>query len=322
MVDGASSDEHDLESRIEAAQAAATELAALTGRLAAQPASEAAASATLDAAIAACSEAEDRAEALSGAHVEHLLHVLRGDAGSQGEQAEQAAAAGRERVATLRAALASIHGQGDADRTRADDLRSQVATLGSLRDELALARWHAAGDARAGTFAQLLTTERSLDEQDRQLTEADSALAAARSALTEMTQDLSSAHAWGTYDTWFGGGIVASAVKHNRIDSANDAASRLRGALDRLRSELADVRLDATDLQISGGRRTMDIWFDNIFTDASVQADIKEQQDRAADLDSGLSQVAAKLAELRAALVTDRAAAAARRATLLPEHAG
>ena len=147
-------------------------------------------------------------------------------------------------------------------------------------------------------------------------------MAAARSALTEMTQDLSSAHAWGTYDTWFGGGIVASAVKHNRIDSANDAASRLRGALDRLRSELADVRLDATDLQISGGRRTMDIWFDNIFTDVSVQADIKEQQDRAAGLDSGLRQVAAKLAELRAALVTDRAAAAARRATLLPEHAG
>ena len=322
MVDGASGDEHDLQSRIEGAQAAATELAALGGRLDSQPASERAASESLDAAIATCAEAESRAEALRGAHAEHVWHVLRGDAATQGEQAEQAAAAARERVATLRAALTSIHSQGDADRTRAADLRSQIATLGPLRDELALARWRAAGDARAGTFVQLLTDEEALDERDRQLTEADSALGAARAALTEMTNDLSSAHAWGTYDTWFGGGMVASAVKHNRIDSANDAAGRLRDALGRLRQELADVRLDAADLQISSGRRTMDIWFDNIFTDASVQADIKAQEDRAAALDSGLRQVAAKLAELRAALVTDRAAAAARRATLRPDHAG
>ena len=50
--------------------------------------------------------------------------------------------------------------------------------------------------------------------------EAQQACEAALTSLGEAQRKVDSARAWGTYDTWLGGGLFSSLVKHDRIDDA------------------------------------------------------------------------------------------------------
>ena len=98
--------------------------------------------------------------------------------------------------------------------------------------------------------------------------------ATAASALLDAARGhLGSAESWSTYDTWFGGGLLASSVKHDRIDGASDRIGEAQQALFEFARELADVDAVPTvraDLGISPTSRTVDVWFDNVFTDLSV----------------------------------------------------
>lgn len=55
---------------------------------------------------------------------------------------------------------------------------------------------------------------------------------------------MDSARSWGTYDTWFGGGLFSSMIKHGRIDEAEGYLHAVDAALERLRRELADVQME------------------------------------------------------------------------------
>ena len=74
-----------------------------------------------------------------------------------------------------------------------------------------------------------------------EIAEAQQAAAEATDALKQVRSRLGSASAWSAYDTFFGGGAIASAVKHSRLDDAADAAARADQCLAVLRTELADV---------------------------------------------------------------------------------
>ena len=58
------------------------------------------------------------------------------------------------------------------------------------------------------------------EDQLREIKEAQVACEAALTTLGEAQRKVDSARSWGTYDTWFGGGLFSSLVKHNRIDEA------------------------------------------------------------------------------------------------------
>lgn len=117
------------------------------------------------------------------------------------------------------------------------------------------------------------------DDQLREIKEAQDACEAALTSLGEAQRAVNSAQSWGTYDTWFGGGLFSSLVKHNRIDDAEGYMRAVDAALDRLRHELADVRMEGAALGgvgVSDLNRTLDVWFDNFFSDFAVQSRIKD----------------------------------------------
>ncbi len=86
--------------------------------------------------------------------------------------------------------------------------------------------------------------------------EAIAAADAATAALWQVDDVLRSASGWSTYDTWFGGGVIASSVKHNRMDEAAQAAAVADQRLAVLHVELADITGPAlgtaTQLTLSG----------------------------------------------------------------------
>ena len=100
---------------------------------------------------------------------------------------------------------------------------------------------------------------------------------------TPPSDELGSADSWSAYDTWFGGGLVSSSIKHDRIDAAGRLIAAAQDALVDLARELADVESVAglrADLGISPTARTFDVWFDNVFSDLSVRSSIKDSQVR------------------------------------------
>ena len=136
------------------------------------------------------------------------------------------------------------------------------------------------------------------EEQLREIREAQEACEAALTSLGEAQRAVDSAQSWGTYDTWFGGGLFSSLVKHNRIDDAEGYMRAVDAALDRLRRELADIRMEGAALGgvgVSDLNRTLDVWFDNFFSDMAVQS-------RLNDADHRLDTIGEALVAVRRAL--------------------
>jgi hypothetical protein len=136
------------------------------------------------------------------------------------------------------------------------------------------------------------------EEQLREIREAQEACEAALTSLGEAQRAVDSAQSWGTYDTWFGGGLFSSLMKHNRIDDVESYMRTVDAALDRLRRELADIRMEGAALGgvgVSDLNRTLDVWFDNFFSDMAVQS-------RLNDADHRLDTIGEALVSVRRAL--------------------
>ncbi len=89
--------------------------------------------------------------------------------------------------------------------------------------------------------------------------------------LKEVLNILDSARNWGLYDM-VAGGLIASAIKHDRLDRAKQQIDEAVYLLKRFNTELADVSKEiAGDLQFDGFTRFADLFFDNFFFDWFVQ---------------------------------------------------
>lgn len=87
---------------------------------------------------------------------------------------------------------------------------------------------------------------------------------------------LKSASSWGILDI-FGGGLLSSLVKRNKIGEANRSLEELSISLKSLNKELSDVDISLPDaIPDMLSDELFDIVFDNIFTDIRVQGEIKE----------------------------------------------
>lgn len=118
--------------------------------------------------------------------------------------------------------------------------------------------------------------EYEIDKALRNIKEVEEALSAGKSLVRELDkakESLNSAHNWGLYDI-MGGGIVSSVIKHNRVEEAENSFRNISGLVSRFNKELGDVRVKG--ITISTTSIAFDIFFDNIFTDWSVQNKINE----------------------------------------------
>lgn len=116
-------------------------------------------------------------------------------------------------------------------------------------------------------------------------------------ALSEAANSLSRAGGWSTYDTFLGGGFLASLIKQDHSADAADAIAGVHHALHRLRSELADVDLPSDPLvELPGGPLlVMDALFDNIFSDWMVDSRIRASERSVRAAQNGVDEIRGRL---------------------------
>jgi hypothetical protein len=219
----------------------------------------------------------ERLEHMSLTRVLASLHGSRDDTLAR-ERAEADAA--RFRVAEAESRLAAIQGE----LATADNRRRQLAAAPDAYADALTAKERyltATSDPRSATLLQLADERGRLTAEVSAMHDAQQLAAAADAALARARDRLGSASSWSTYDTYFGGGMIASVVKHQRMDEAAQAAAEADRCLAALRTELVDAaRLDPTapQLVVSAGLKLTDIMFNNIFTDLAVGHQIRQAQ--------------------------------------------
>ncbi|MHA7965968.1 hypothetical protein ACX93W_17745 [Paenibacillus sp. CAU 1782] len=134
----------------------------------------------------------------------------------------------------------------------------------------------------------------------KELREAVHAGQSVLSCLLTAIDKLDSAKNWGTYDM-LGGGLIATKMKHDRIDEARDAIHSASHKLQMFERELKDVERDVHVTIDIGGMLTFgDYFFDGIFIDWIVQGRIKEAVSQVEEKHGRISRIVADLStELR-----------------------
>ncbi|QAA30721.1 hypothetical protein [Clostridium manihotivorum] len=100
--------------------------------------------------------------------------------------------------------------------------------------------------------------------------------------IDDAQDSLSSAKNWGTLDL-FSDSIIVSIEKHEKIDDTQVKLNKIPYLVDKFKKELSDVTASfetiSNKLEFSLITKTVDIFFDNIFTDISVLTKIEESYD-------------------------------------------
>ena len=137
-----------------------------------------------------------------------------------------------------------------------------------------------AGGARAERLLRLSEALADARSDAREVREAISAGVAVLDGLDRAAGALESARGWGTWDM-IGGGIVATAVKHSRIDEARAAIHSVQELLRRFRRELADVEAEPDlGVDLSSFETFADYFLDGLIVDWIVQSRIQESLER------------------------------------------
>jgi len=138
---------------------------------------------------------------------------------------------------------------------------------------------------------KLYENRANLESMLKEIGEAILAGKDAQSALEQANTELDSASAMSTWDTFLGGGVLVTAMKHNSLNSSQDYIHLAQMALRRFETELMDVKNIVTDvIQVdrSNFMTFTDYFFDNIFTDWMIHSQINTSKDR---LEEALRQV-------------------------------
>ncbi len=110
----------------------------------------------------------------------------------------------------------------------------------------------------------------------KEIKEAINAGNIAMKALKQLTDTLESARGWGQWDM-FGGGLLATAAKHSRIDDAKKQVNEVQRLIRVFNKELLDVNIP-TDIKINVDSfdTFADYFFDGLISDWIVQSKIND----------------------------------------------
>lgn len=118
------------------------------------------------------------------------------------------------------------------------------------------------------------------------LTEIHEAIAAGKEAqrkLTEAAQALHKAKNYSTWDTFLGGGLIATALKHDKLDKSNSFLHSAQIALQRFQNELLDIqemKHGTLEIDTDGFVKFADYFFDDIFSEWSIHSKISTAIDQ------------------------------------------
>lgn len=149
---------------------------------------------------------------------------------------------------------------------------------------------------------EIATLEKEIADADYRKKESEEAKNVAKRALSlvcDITDELESAKSWSTYDTFFGGGMIADLSKHEHLDNAQNLVETLQDQLSVLKAELKDVNIDSDIyVRIDGFARFADYFFDNFFTDLTVDDSINSSLSRIESIKYELEATIKKLDEM------------------------
>lgn len=171
-------------------------------------------------------------------------------------------------------------------RQELDRITNRIAELAAADGELAAARaakQQLLAELGAPAAAELDGIAHELAAADAETRALDEALAAgdrAVLALGRLLEALGSARSWGTFDI-LSDSVLASFAKRQKLDEARGIAGAAQAELILFERELADVgvALDTELASLADHHRFLDVWFDNIFSDLSVQSRIGDAID-------------------------------------------
>lgn len=117
----------------------------------------------------------------------------------------------------------------------------------------------------------------------REITEAITAGNEAKIALKRALKSLEGAKDYSTWDTFLGGGLIATSLKHSKLDESEDAIHATQRSLQRFHTELLDIQHIKAD-NLSVGRDSFvtfaDYVFDDIFSAWSTHSKINNLIER------------------------------------------
>jgi hypothetical protein len=155
------------------------------------------------------------------------------------------------------------------------ELLKQYENLDQEYNTLLNAKRLWASDEGLKVVEQFESEIRHLKNRQTEIEEAMHACKTLVMSLNSAKEGLSSAKGWGMFDI-IGGGLITSMVKHDHI---NRASAFIKDASDKaklLNRELLDLKvyLEIEHFEIDAFSRTFDVFFDNIFSDLSIQEEI------------------------------------------------
>lgn len=142
--------------------------------------------------------------------------------------------------------------------------------------------------------------------QKKEVKEAIEAGKMATKGLQLALGSLRKAQNWGTFDM-VGGGLLATAVKHSKMDEAKSLIHDVQYWLGKFNRELNDVQVSqvsSMDLQLDGLTTFADYFFDNLIMDWVVQSKINRSYDGCVDVLNQVSQVVDQLESADSTLTT------------------
>ncbi len=151
------------------------------------------------------------------------------------------------------------------------ELQKREQTLKNDRNSAASQKYHELDEQENYLSQQLVETEEATRAANRVIATAEGAIG-----------HLESAESWATYDIWFSKGLLSHMAKYDHIDNAEETFNRLNFQMDDLRRELKDINISEMPgfSGIDSTTRTIDFWFDNIFTDLNVRDRIREDSEQ------------------------------------------
>lgn len=158
-----------------------------------------------------------------------------------------------------------------------NELLSQYGSLDQEYNTLLNAKRHWATAEGLAGVEQFESELRLLKSRQTEIEEAIAACKALIVSLNSAKEGLSSAKSWGIFDI-IGGGLITSMVKHDHIGRASAFIKDASDKAKLLAREIADLKmyLEIERFEIDSFSRTFDTFFDNIFSDVTIQDEINQ----------------------------------------------
>src|SRR5687768_10193323 len=185
----------------------------------------------------------------------------------------------------------------EKDKRESDALSESLQAAPAQYDDLFTQKEKLIAAGSIGSSALLLTASEKLSKKKGERNEIREAIEVGdelKKQLEVAGQYLNSASNWGTWDL-LGGGIISTAIKRGKMDTARDAMQSAQHLLNQFNKELGDINTGILELPSGGFSSFADYFFDCLIVDWLVQSSINKAFGSVSDLYEKVKEVNSRL---------------------------